>query len=131
MKKFPNYLTKIKSNIQLFENSLENSEVFTIIKKYKKTERVYWKFPITIKKNKYQEVVSILKQNDILFENNNYKTLLNENTIYTDFYNINTNGDYKKAVSTKDVIIQLPEFLFYDDGNAEKIIKVFSGNNIR
>lgn len=126
MKKFPYYLTKIKNNIRLFEDSLEKSRVFTIIKKYEKAERVYWKFPIKIKKDRYQEIIILLKQNNILFENNHYKKLLNENTIYTNFYNINTNGDYKEAIDTKDIIIQLPEYLFYNNNNVKKFIKIFN-----
>lgn len=126
MQKFPDYLIKIKNNIRLFESSLENSEVFNIIKSYEKAERVYWKFPIKIKKNKYQEIVSTLKQNNIVFENNNYKKLLNENTIYTDFYNINTDGNYQNAISIKDSMIQLSEFLFYDDNNMKEFIKIFN-----
>lgn len=127
LNKFQKYFPILKQNVLSFEKSLSSIEGYAPVKHYQDAQRSFWKFPIFVKETiTAEELLNYLKENGIPAEKNNYARLLCENTIFTDYYHIPSQKaeDFPCAFSVKNRIIQLPEYLFYEEKNVNLVINI-------
>ena len=122
--KFQKYFPVLKQNILSFEESLSSITGYAPVKHYQDAQRSFWKFPIFVEETiNAEELLNYLKEKGIPAEKNNYARLLCENTIFTEYYHVSCPKaeDFPCAFSVKNRIIQLPEYLFYEEENVNLI----------
>lgn len=102
-----------------WESQLKSFKI-KFVESYEKAKRVYWK-PLIIFEDEIdtEELIPILQSKGIAAEKHNYREPLNENTIFTEFYKLNSKKKFPitgSVANTPIVQVSSKEFT-----NKEKI----------
>lgn len=111
-------------NVEFFIKEITKNGLFKVQESFTYSKRNYWKLILMSDEETVKNILEFAKIKDIKIEKNHYRTLMHEDSIFTEYYKIYQSG-FPKAESLKSRIFQIDAIRFHDKDVLSKYLILF------